>query len=88
MKPQGILIVTSDNLLHVKKKGDAVIKFAQLFKRRQNTLYNCKKSLAEHPALGNCDIDFFYFPHWKVWNFEISNLFKRSQNFAVIFWKY
>jgi len=38
--------------------------------------------------LGNCDIDFFNFCHWKVQNFEILNLSKRSQNFAVIFWKY
>ncbi len=38
--------------------------------------------------LGNCDIDFFNFRHQKVRNFEISNLFERSQNFAVIFCKY
>ncbi len=38
--------------------------------------------------LGNCDIDFFNFRHWKVRNFKISNLFQRSQNFAVIFLKY
>jgi hypothetical protein len=38
--------------------------------------------------LGNCDIDFFNFCHWKMRSFEILNLFKRSQNFAVIFQKY
>ncbi len=38
--------------------------------------------------LGNCDIHFFNFRHWKVQNFEILNLFERNQNFAAIFWKY
>jgi hypothetical protein len=38
--------------------------------------------------LGNCNIDFFNVRHQKVQKFEISNLFKRSWNFAVIFWKY
>jgi hypothetical protein len=38
--------------------------------------------------LGNCDIDFFNFRHSKVQNFQISNLFERNWNFAVIFWKY
>ncbi len=38
--------------------------------------------------LGNCDIDFFNFPHRKVWNFKILILFKRNWCFAVIFWKY
>ncbi len=37
--------------------------------------------------VGNCDIDFFNFCHWKVRNFEISNQFERNRNFAVIFSK-
>ncbi len=38
--------------------------------------------------VGNWAIDFFNFCHQKVQNFEISNLFERNWNFAVIFWKY
>ncbi len=38
--------------------------------------------------LGNGNIDFFYFCHRQVQNFEISNLFEGNQNFTVIFWKY
>jgi hypothetical protein len=38
-----------------------------------------------HSAVGNCGIDFFNFCHQKVRIFEISNLFKRNQNFAVTF---
>ncbi len=33
----------------------------------------------------HCNIDFYNFRHWKVQNFEISNLFERHQKFAVIF---
>ncbi len=45
-------------------------------------------SLYNQSELGNWDIDFFNFRHWKVRNFQISNLFKRNWNFAVIFWEY
>ncbi len=41
-----------------------------------------------HISVGNCDIDFFNFCHWKVWNFEILSLLERNRNFAVIFQKY
>ncbi len=45
------------------------------------------KRLVDRMRLGNCDIDFFNFRHWKVRNFDISNLFKRNQNFVVSFEK-
>ncbi len=35
--------------------------------------------------IGNCDIDFYNFRHRKVRNFEISNQFKRHQNFTSSF---
>jgi hypothetical protein len=38
--------------------------------------------------VGNSDIGFFNFHHQKVRNFQISNMFERNQNFAVIYQKY
>jgi hypothetical protein len=38
--------------------------------------------------VGNCNIGFFNFCYRQVWNFEILNLFKQNQNFAIIFWEY
>ena len=43
-------------------------------------------NLEEDIGLGNCDIDFLNFCHRQVWNFKILNLYKRNQNFGVIFW--
>ncbi len=40
------------------------------------------------PLVGKWDIEFFNFCHCQVQNFEISNMFKWNQNFAVIFRKY
>ena len=48
---------------------------------------SCQSSPKYH-QLGNCDIDFFNFRHRQVWNFKISNHFKRDWNFIVNFQKY
>ncbi len=47
--------------------------------------FNQKNVFPRHCLIGNCDIDFFNFRHWKV---QILSLFKRSWYFAVIFQEY
>jgi hypothetical protein len=36
----------------------------------------------EEWVLGNCDVDFFIFREWKVWNFQNLKESKGDQNFA------